>query len=375
MPRASEQRHLNAITAERTELEQAHSIAAAKVKRATEKLAEARSSAACVIYGDVDTRAERPGDDIGRQLRDAIGEVLDGRQTATVELRTVTEGGAGGYGVPIDFRPPVTNLLADSIVMSLPGVRVDAVNSDRVRYPRLGNVTVAAVAEAAALAAGASDLDAVDVPQIKYGVVDYLSSELIEDASFVALQAFGGNLLRNLAAAVDNALLEGLGGTDALGIRNIPGASSTSQANLPTDFSKFRDAEYSLRNSNAHGAVWVMHPRTWNVLAKIVTGITSDKTTLIAPDPREATGSALFGYPVRLSSQFTLTEGATSIGSWAALLDTSQIIVTERRAPTLEVSRDFAFDTDRVAVRATWRGGLAVLNPEAISLVTDVRAA
>ena len=53
------------------------------------------------------------------------------------------------------------------------------------------------------------------------------------------------------------------------------------------------------------------------------------------------------------------------------LLDTSQIILVERRSPTFEVSRDFAFDTDRVAVRATWRGGLAVLNPEAISLVTD----
>jgi HK97 family phage major capsid protein len=111
------------------------------------------------------------------------------------------------------------------------------------------------------------------------------------------------------------------------------------------------------------------------VLAKIVTGIASDQTTLIAPDPREATGASLFGYPVRMSSQITLTEGATSIGSWAALLDTSQIIVTERRPPTLEVSRHASFSDDRIAVRATWRGGLAVLNPEAISLVTDVRAA
>jgi len=189
------------------------------------------------------------------------------------------------------------------------------------------------------------------------------------------LQAFGSNLLRNLAAAVDNALLEGLGGTDALGIRNIPGVGSTSQAGLPTDYSKFRDAEYTARNSNAKPVVWVMHPRTWNVLAKIVTGIASDRTTLVAPDPREATGSSLFGYPVRMTSQITLTEGATSIGSWAGLLDTSQILVTERRPPALEVSRDFAFDTDRIAIRATWRGGLAVLNREAVSLVTDVRAA
>jgi HK97 family phage major capsid protein len=56
------------------------------------------------------------------------------------------------------------------------------------------------------------------------------------------------------------------------------------------------------------------------------------------------------------------------------LLDTSQIVVCERRPARLEISREFAFDTDRIAVRCTWRGGLAVLNPEAVSLLTDIRA-
>jgi HK97 family phage major capsid protein len=80
----------------------------------------------------------------------------------------------------------------------------------------------------------------------------------------------------------------------------------------------------------------------------------------------------LLGYPVAFSTQITLTEGTN--GSWAALLDTSQLLVAERRPARLEVSREFKFDQDLVSVRATWRGALVALNPEAISLLTDIRA-
>ena len=114
-----------------------------------------------------------------------------------------------------------------------------------------------------------------------------------------------------------------------------------------------------------------MHPRTWKTLAGNKTGIAPDKTTLLERDPQSGP-SMLLGYPVAFSSQITLTEGTN--GSWVSLLDTSQLMVCERRPARLEVSRDYAFDTDRVAIHATWRGNLAVLNPEAISLLTDVRA-
>ena len=107
------------------------------------------------------------------------------------------------------------------------------------------------------------------------------------------------------------------------------------------------------------------------LVSAIKTGIASDETTLLEPDPQQGPRT-LLGFPVAFSSQITLTEGTA--GSWAALLDTSQLMVCERRPARLEVSRDYRFSEDLVSIKATWRGALAALNPEAISLLTDVRA-
>ena len=310
---------------------------------------------------------------LGGAIIDAIAEVRDGRTVSYVDIenRTLTEGGSGGYGVNNQLAVPVSNLKARSVVMGLPGVQIFAMKSDRVRWPRFGTATVGAATEGSTLTAAATDIDAVDVVAAKYGTLETLSTELEEDMEADALGAIGSNLLRQLALKVDLGLLEGLGASEAVGIRNVVGANSTSLAATPSNFVKFRTAEYELRLDNGEPVVWVMHPRSWSRLGDVKTGIASDETTLLEPNP-QAGPRTLLGYPVAFSSQITLTEGAGA-GSWAGLLDTSQIIVCERRPARLEVSRDVYFDSDRIAVRATWRGGLGVLNPEAISLVTDIR--
>lgn len=310
----------------------------------------------------------------GGQLRDAIGEVMDGKATAFVDVprNVLTEAGSAGDGVPTELKAPVSTLAASSVVMSLPGIRVESVTSDRARYPRLGAATVDGVAEGATLTAANTQTDSVTVVAQKYGVLETLTSELLEDYSSDALAAFGGNLMRRLALRVDAGLLEGDGASDVVGIRNVVGANATSVAATPANFAKFRTAELELLTDDGVPVVWVMHPRTWATLAGIKTGIASDETTLLESNPQQGPRS-LLGHPVRFSTQLTLTEGAGA-GSWAALLDTSQMVVLERRPARLEVSRDFKFDEDVIAIRATWRGGLAVLNAEAVSLLTDIRA-
>lgn len=315
------------------------------------------------------------GTDVGTRLAEAIGEVREGRASVTVdvaETRALFDANSGGYGVPSPLGPPVSNMKARSVVMGLPGVRTVPMTSDRMRWPRFGTATVGTPAEGATLTASNTDLDAVDLVAAKFGTLEVISTELSEDFSVDALAAIGDNLLRQLALRVDLGLLEGLGAGDAVGIRNVVGATNTSLAATPTNFATFRTAEYELRLDNGTPVVWVMHPRSWTRLQAIKTGIASDETTLLQPDPQQGPRT-LLGYPVEFSSQITLTEGGTSAGSWAALLDTSQLIVGERRPATLEVSRDYGFATDTIGIRATWRGGLAVLNPEAISLVTDIR--
>jgi len=313
------------------------------------------------------------GNRFGDEIRQAIDDVQNGRAQAFVdapEVRALTEAGLAGFGVQNHLMQPVSTLRAKSVVMGLPGLRTVSMDSDRARFPRIGGATVGVTAEGVSLTAAATVNSVVDVLAMKAGTLETISSELVEDYSADALAIFGENLLNQLALKVDLGLLEGNGAGDFLGIRNTAGVNSTSVAATAT-LAKFRTADYELRNDNGVGAVWVMHPRTWNTLAGIVTGITSDLTTLLEPNPQLGP-TALLGLPVAFSSQITLTEG--TLGSWAAVLDTSQLLVCERRPARLEFSKDAFFSSDSIACRATWRGNLAVLNPESISILTDVRA-
>lgn len=331
-------------------------------------------SAAERTYGSTHNAARS----FGEQFRNAVDEVRDGKAQAFVDFpgvrNTLSESGTAGAGVPVEIKSPVSTLAAESIVMGLPGIRRDSMTSDRARYPRIGAATTGPTAEGEALTDANTVTDHVEVVAQKFSTYEELTSELVEDYSASALAVFGDNLLKRLALRVDLGFLEGDGAQDLLGIRQVSGTNSTSVAGKPTNFQKFRDAEYELLLDNGNPVVWVMHPRSWSTLAAIKTGIASDETTLLEPDPQQGPRT-LLGHPVRFSTQITLVEGATSVGSWAALLDTSQLVVLERRPARLEVSREFKFDEDIVAVRATWRGGLAVLNPQAISLATDIRTA
>jgi HK97 family phage major capsid protein len=325
------------------------------------------------IWPDTVTNV-RSGAALGARLADAIGEVRDGRAEAFVEYRAISTEDSGGYGVATMMSDPVYSLAANSVVMSLPGIRmVTATSGDRMRFPRWNAVTVGGVSEASALTDAATDLDAVDVVYQKYATYETLSTELEEDMNANALSVLGERMLRDLAARVDSGLLQGTGALDAVGLFSQAGVSTTSVAALPTNFNNVDEAIYQLELNDGTPRCWVMHPRTWRILKTIKTGIASDQTTLLA-DPQTAP-SQLRGLPVFTSSAISITSGATSVGSTAAVLDPEQIVVVTRREPRLEVSRDFRFQTDQVAIRATTRIGLGVIDPAGgISLLTDIRA-
>ncbi len=326
------------------------------------------------VFGD-SSRADG-GNDIGHQLLDAITEVRSGSvATRHVELesRALTEAGAAGGAVPIQLMSPERTLRAQSVIMSLPGVRTVTMTSDRTRFPRIGGNVAYGVAEAATLTEDTADVDLVDLVAVRYAVYTEFSSELVEDMSADALAVFGDNALEGLARKIDAQFLEGNGsGPGLVGIRNLAGVNSTSVAATPADFDKWSDAKYEAQADNADPSIWLGHPRSWNTLSKIKTGLASDKTTLLAPSPQTA-AQELLGMPVYLSTQITLTEGAGA-GSWMAAIDPSQLIIGIRRAASVEVSRDYKFGSDVVALRATARVGFAALNPEGISLLTDIRA-
>jgi HK97 family phage major capsid protein len=237
--------------------------------------------------------------------------------------------------------------------------------------------TVSGVAEAATLPSAATDLDALDIVFQKFATYELLSSENIEDANSDALSILGERMLKDLAVRVDSGLIQGNGASDVVGIFNQSGVSTTSVAGVAT-IAKAQEAEFQLLNNDGKPSAWIMAPRSWIGTAgfrRIVTGVASSIQPVLQMDPSQNVNT-LSGYPVYLSSSISTTTGATSVGSTAALVDASQLVIVTRRAPRLEVSRDVQFATDSVAIRATTRMGFAVLDAAGgVSLLTDIRTA
>ena len=313
----------------------------------------------------------RLGNQFGEAIANAVAEVRNGRSVAFVdypEQRALAGSGIGGYLINNEVGAPVMALSAASVIMSLPGVRnITVTTGDRLRLPRLNLTTVSGVAEAATLPSAATDLDALDIVFQKFATYELLSSENIEDANSDALSILGERMLKDLAVRVDSGLIQG----------NQPGVSTTSVAGVAT-IAKAQEAEYQLLNNDGNPTAWIMAPRSWIGTAgfrRIVTGVASSIQPVLQMDPSQNVNT-LSGYPVYLSSSISTTSGATSVGSTAALVDASQLVIVTRRAPRLEVSRDVQFATDSVAIRATTRMGFAVLDAAGgISLLTDIRTA
>jgi HK97 family phage major capsid protein len=325
----------------------------------------------------------------GQALLSGLEDVRTGRAAAAyvdpqtamrtdAEQRALTDFGVAGSMVPLQFGPAGFTLRASSVVLGLPGIHIVPMHSDRMRFPRIAGVDAAGadiaqagVLENVSITDTTPDVDAVDLVAVKFAVFHTLSSEFVEDASQDALALFAQNALIQLGLKVDYGMLEGTGASQLVGIRNTVGISTTSVAGTPADFDKFSDTLYAAELANANPTAWVMHPRSWNTLAKIKTGLASDKSTLLEPDPQSA-ARTLLGHPVHQSTQITLVEGTA--GSWVAAVDPSQLIVGVRRAPQIEFSRDAAFQSDSVVLKATCRYAFGVLNPTGVSIATDVRA-
>ena len=106
------------------------------------------------------------------------------------------------------------------------------------------------------------------------------------------------------------------------------------------------------------------HPRSWNTLKKLQD--LQDRYQL-QPDPTADARRSLFGVPVALSSQISITETAGSNS------DMSRVVIGIRS--TLQVLYDpFSLSsTDQIVIRTTSRWGIALLDEEAVEVVAGVR--
>ena len=124
-------------------------------------------------------------------------------------------------------------------------------------------------------------------------------------------------------------MLEGTGAGQLLGLRRQSGVNVTTLGSpngaAPT-LDDVADAIYRMENSNAKPSVIFAHPRSWNTLKKLQD--LQDRYQL-QPNPTADARRSLFGVPVALSSQISITEtaGSHSDTSYLLFVDMGRVVV------------------------------------------------
>lgn len=170
------------------------------------------------------------------------------------------------------------------------------------------------------------------------------------------------SVARAMTAKADNALLAqaapvGPATAPVPGLTNWPGIVDAGEIGF--DLDELIDLEAEVRANGADPTAWILAPTTWAYLRKLKTTETAATNLLGAgtdnSEPR------LLSVPVALNSQMPAYSGL--------LIDRTQVISA---VSALEIATDASryFDSDSVAVRATWRTGHTVPRPNRIGTFT-----
>lgn len=176
------------------------------------------------------------------------------------------------------------------------------------------------------------------------------------------------SVARALTAKADNALVAQAAPTSpavapVAGLLNITGI--VSQTAVSGSLDKLIDLEATVRANGANPTAWLLAPDTWATLRKMKT-LTPDEGTVTSNVGLLGAGTdnadpLLLSIPVVVNAQMPAKSGL--------LIDKTAIITA---VSTLEIatSVDQYFNSDSVAVRATWRTGHVLPRPNRIGKFT-----
>lgn len=262
---------------------------------------------------------------MGRVLR---GLVLGGRASDAKQLEeerkamSIGTDPAGGYTVAGTLASEWIDLLRANMVLSKAGARTVPMDSNSLTLARVtGDPTISWHGENAAITASDATLGAVSLRAKTVVCLVKLSLELSQDSANIE-QILEGTITRAMANAIDSAGLNGVtvdAGAAPSGIVNLSGRNSVTSIGAPTSWDFAIDGMYELLADNVPadriGAL-IAHPALWKKMAKLKTGISSDKTTLVMPDE-------VAKLPKLWTTAAPLTGGTTATGiiaDWRDLL-------------------------------------------------------
>lgn len=250
-------------------------------------------------------------------------------------------------------------------------------SASQVRVPRIANgVTAGFVAEGAQITDGDVALDEVTLlPSTlkSLKVLVRVSNELIRQ-SVVGLEAvLRQRLITDVANALDTALWDGAGTSDT--IKGILRASSIATGTLDlTDADSLIDGLATAQGNKVNPTHWVMTSGTFATLRKLKIanpGATSDqdfRQYLFDPSTiQNGTAFQLFGLPVIITDNIP----AVSTKKRVALVDFSKVVVARDVDSEVKILDQTWGDFDSVGIRVVARYDTALLQPKAVTLLTE----
>ncbi len=198
---------------------------------------------------------------------------------------------------------------------------------------------------------------------------------MIDDSDPSIVDLLNTHIATILGLRLDFAALEGSGvAPEIRGLRNVSGITTQvmgANGAALTSLDPLSDAIATLEANNATAGAIVMAPRTFNAVRKLKD---STGAPLLGGDATQATAPRIFGVPVYVSGQLSITEtqGTAANASSVYVYDPGQVVVVRRNDATIELDRSRLFNQDASEMRGTLRADLLVPNPTVVVRIAGV---
>jgi HK97 family phage major capsid protein len=273
----------------------------------------------------------------------------------------------GGFLVTPSVASFIFSRAAESSIFMRIGARVEPMSSSELLVNALddddetgdaeANVTAGWTAEGEDQSAQTVKFRQVRLTAAKLTVLAAASNELVEDGGRAVVMALEDALGDAIGKRFDRSILTGTGAGMPLGLLNSPATVTvdkvSGQAASTFLWANAAAMWARLAPGSHERAWWLVHP---SVLPQAVSmSLVIGTAGAIPPGSFEAggpTGYRLLGRPVLVTSRVKALGASGDV----ILVDPTQIVVGIRRGLAIERSQHAYFSSDRLAIRARFRG-------------------
>lgn len=253
------------------------------------------------------------------------------------------------------------------------GPRIFDTDGNAVKIPKLNSMgTPVFTSEGSAISEADPDIGEITLlpsTMKSVKVITRVSNELLRQSVVQLNTALQDRLVRDVAAVLDTAFIDGTATNEPTGILHYSGATIAGTAAGTVTLDALYDTVQAALGANVQldACRWLMTGRDYIKLHKQKT---TDGAYYLNPTGRTAGAAELLGIPVTVTDRIP---GGTSGGTTTIVLaDFSQIAVARDLAPSVTILPERYADYDQTAIRVVARYDAAPMNAAAVTLLKGV---